>query len=562
VNNGVFIAAIGGTTVSFSLAQGTGTLTNGTTTLNITGTPVINADGSFFYSNVALANDPTKVGFIYGGQPTPASVYAASAQPNFDAFQIKPDTVLQSQIPFVTNQTGGQIGNPSVSPLYVAIPAGTGVVNGSFQGTQPSLLQASLGIGGTGAGQSSALVVAVGNAFVTSANPGQTPQPVFNGNVAGSYRPNGTTPQTLVNSSFLTGVDGVGNSFYGANAVEGFVVTPNTCCNSDGSQTAQLATATNSATNATSTYGFVQPAVAVATPAIPTGPQTAQTLSGLIGGTMVGTVNGNSVPYAVQGGIAITTNPSTMQIASVVAGVDPFTPSQSGVNTLTAAFGTVGGGNTAQQGYINDNLFGALQAPGGAGSSVNGNAATSANLYLVNANAVPNNPLLPASGLCQCQYLQWGYWGGEINTASESGARTDIGHINTWVAGIQTPAADIANLTGLSATANYVGNAIGSVNNNGASYLASGAFSETYHFGNFTGTMAINNFDGKSFSGSVTGAQRAPAFVGNLSGSNVSGTATGFFYGPSAASTGGSFAVQSISGLPYQAAGVFGGAKQ
>jgi hypothetical protein len=561
INNGVFIAAIAGDTLSLSLAEGTGTLTAGTTTYPLTATAVTNADGTFFYSKLGVVGDPSKIGFVYGGQPVNPSVYAPSTQTKFTAYQLQPDAVLQSPIPFVTNQTGGQIPNPSVSPLFLAVPAGTGLSNGTVQGTSPTVLQSSLAIDGTGASQSSALVVAVGNVVLTSGNPGQTtPQPVISGNVEGSYRPNGTTPQTLVNASFLTGIDALGNSFYGNNTVEGFVVTPNACCNPDGSQIAQLATATNTATSATSAYGFVQPAVAVIAPAIASGPQTAQTLTGLIGGTMVGTVNGNSVPYAVEGGIAIDTNPSTMQISSAIVGIDPFTPSQSGVSSFTYAYGAAGGGNT-QQGYINDNLFGAVQAQGGAGSNVNGNAASSANLYMVNANAVPNNPLLPPTGLCQCQYLQWGYWGGEIDTASDGGARTDIAHINTWIAGIQTPAADIANLTRLSATASYVGNALGSVNNNGASYLASGTFAETYHFGNFTGNLAISNFDGKNFSASISGAQRSPAYVGSLSGSNLSGNATGFFFGPNAAETGGVFAVKSISGLPYQAAGVFGGKK-
>lgn len=566
VTNGVLIASIGGGTLQFSLAQGTGTLYTPTGNFALTGTPVVNADGSFFYSNATVVNDPTKAAFVYGGQPVGSNVYAPGTATSVNALQIQPDSLLQSAIPFVTNQTGGQISNPSVSPLYLVVPAGTGFSNGSYQGTPPTMLQASLGINGAGGDQTSALVVAVGNAIVTNGNPGQTTaQPALSGKAEGSYRPNGTTPQTLVNTSLLTGIDGTGNSFYGKNSVEGAVLTPSSCCNDDGSQSPQLATATNTATNATTSYGFVQPAVAVTPPATANAPQTAQTLSGLIGGTMVGTVNGTSTPYAVQGSIAITTNPSTMQISSTIAGVDPFTPSQSGVSGFSLAYGSAPGqSNTTNQGYINDSLFGALEAPGGAGSSVNNNSATSANLYMVNANAVPGNSLLPSTGLCVCQYLQWGYWGGQVDTGSESGARTDIAHINTWVAGIQTPASDIGNLTSMRATANYAGNAIGTVNNNGASYLASGAFSETYHFGTFTGNLAISNFDGKSFGGTITGGPLSPKYTGTLSGSNLTGSTTGFFFGSgtnAAAETGGSFAVKSISGLPYQAAGVFGGVK-
>ncbi|HEY1795001.1 MAG TPA: FecR domain-containing protein [Stellaceae bacterium] len=564
VSNGVFIAPIGDDTLSVSLAQGTATLYTPSGNFTLNASPVVNSDGTFFYSGFSVANDPTKIAFGYGGLPAGAGAYTPSPNATVKAFQIQPDFALGSPVPFVPNQIGGQIPNRSVSPLYLAIPAGTGLSNGSFQGTKPAILQASLAIDGIGADQTSALVVATGNVIVTTGNPGQTtPQPVLTGAAEGSYRSNGTTPQTLINTSLLTGIDATGNSFYGNNNVEGFVVTPNGCCSStDGSQIPQLATATNTATNAMTNYGFVQPALAVQAPAVASGPQTAQTLSGLVGGTMVGTVNGTSTPYAVIGGIAITTNPAAMQISSAIAGVDPFTSSQSGVSSFNYVYGFVPGqsGNMTNQGYINDNLFGALQAPA-ANSNVNGNLATNANLYMVNANAVPNNSLLPSTGLCVCQYLQWGYWGGEVDTGSGSTARTDIAHINTWVAGIQTPAADIGNLTSMSATANFTGNAIGTVSNNGASYLASGTFAETYHFGNFTGNLSINNFDGKSVSGSIAGGPRSPAYAGSLSGSNLTGAAAGFFFGPNAAETGGSFAVKSISGLPYQAAGVFGGAK-
>ncbi len=296
-----------------------------TTSQSITGTPVVNADGSFFYSNLALVSDPSKVGFVYGGQPVASSVYAPTGTPQVlrlpdpagwraavaDPVRHQPDRRPDPEPERLAAVSRGARRTPASRPA-------------EFVGTTPTALQASLAINGTGPSQSSALVVAVANTIVTNGNPGQTtPLPLLSGAAEGSFRPDGMTPSTRINTTFQTGVDGAGNSFYGNNAIEGFVLTPYTCCNTDGSQIPALATATNTLTNAISTYGFVQPAVLAATPAIANGPQAGSELTGFFGGTMVGTANGTPVPYAVQGGIAITTNPSTMQIASVVAGVDP-----------------------------------------------------------------------------------------------------------------------------------------------------------------------------------------------------------------------------------------------
>ena len=67
---------------------------------------------------------------------------------------------------------------------------------------------------------------------------------------------------------------------------------------------------------------------------------------------------------------------------------------------------------------------------------------TNPNIYLVTQTASPPPTSLLPNGLCSsCQYLQWGYWGGQIDTptAGEGNPlRTDVGHINFWVAGQPT----------------------------------------------------------------------------------------------------------------------------
>ena len=174
---------------------------------------------------------------------------------------------------------------------------------------------------------------------------------------------------------------------------------------------------------------------------------------------------------------------------------------------------------------------------------------------MVTSGVVPSNTLLP-NGLCSsCQFLQWGYWTGALdtpNTAGTGAVRQDVAHINPWIAGVPSvtlPATGVGT---------FSGNALGSVVNNGASYLASGGFTNTYNFGNHTGMFTISNFDGKTVSGAVNGV--GAGYSGSLSGSGLTGSAKGSFFGNlpgnPATETGGNFALQ---GPAYLASGIFAG---
>src|SRR5260370_39860222 len=92
--------------------------------------------------------------------------------------------------------------------------------------------------------------------------------------------------------------------------------------------------------------------------------------------------------------------------------------------------------------------------------------------------------LLP-SGLCSsCQFLQWGYWTGELRTPNAAGTaviRGDYAHLNPWAAGVVS--------TSLPATGigTFSRNAFGAVVNSGARYRASAGFTNSYHLRTHTG---------------------------------------------------------------------------
>ncbi len=196
---------------------------------------------------------------------------------------------------------------------------------------------------------------------------------------------------------------------------------------------------------------------------------------------------------------------------------------------------------------------------------VNGqNLSGQSQLYMVSSGTAgaPTTLLPPNASFCQCQYLQWGYWGGDLATGTAAGGsanRIDRAGINTWVAGVPTPLNDLRTLQSQSATATYSGAAVGSVFNNGASYMAAGAFNGSYNFGTQSGAIAVTNFDGKNFGASGKAPLTGAAYTFNVASPGIKGAVNGTFYGPMAAETGGTFAVQTTVGPSYMAAGTFAG---
>ena len=157
---------------------------------------------------------------------------------------------------------------------------------------------------------------------------------------------------------------------------------------------------------------------------------------------------------------------------------------------------------------------------------------------------------------CACQFLQWGYWTGQVPSTTTSGlgvARTDRAYINTWLAG--TPTVTLPT-TG---HGTYTGAAIGTVFNAGATYLAAGGFTGTYNFGTQSGTMTISNFDGKTFSATGSAPLTGANYTFNVAQTGVAGSIKGTFFGPNAKETGGNFAVHTTIGPTYLASGIFAG---
>ena len=536
---GVFTSALGGAgQLTIPLVPGTTSFgpTGTSSPLGpVSGTSFLSADGTFFYANLTPVNAPAQREFVAGGTPVTASSLASAP---IVAFTVQPDAALQSNIPFIRNNAGGNLTNAYISPLFVAPQTSTALQASLAITYQPPLAANQQPIG---ANQRAVLVTAIGS-MLPSSGP-----PALSGVVRGSSQLSAASTPVRIGSNLASVADGNGNSLYGSNAISGFVLD----------QTQSLLAAEVPLNGGATNYGFTQPATAQANlPAGVGASRTSQTLTGNFGGLINTTAQ--KEPYAVTGTTVLATDAGSNRLVVALVSDDLMPTATNGVSNISMI---LGGANSA---FIDDNIYGAAEsAPTPA--LVNGNSAQSAQLYFLSSGAAPPPASLLPSGAsyCQCQYLQWGYWGGDISSANTSGGpspRIDRGAINFWVAGQPTLNTDINTLAANNVVGTYTGHMIGSVFNNNNQYLAAGRLTATYDFAAKTGTFAVNNYDGKSFmlSGKapLNGSNYSFA-INNPQGLPITGSVNGGFYGPAAANTGGNFNFHTTVGQTYLTSGIF-----
>ncbi len=150
--------------------------------------------------------------------------------------------------------------------------------------------------------------------------------------------------------------------------------------------------------------------------------------------------------------------------------------------------------------------------------------------YVVSANAVSHpNVSAPDANCTDCSFMKWGWWGTEVKGNTGGSEPQDVrasAHLGTWVAGNMPDPSDLPT-TG---SAEYDGGAIGTVNNAGAQYAASGDMHMDWNFGTQTGDWNVSNFDGKTFGASdVTSLAETSTFSGAVDTGDATGTMSGAF---------------------------------
>ena len=197
---------------------------------------------------------------------------------------------------------------PAQSPFGAFNP------NTNPNATGTRTLQASLAVNGTGAAQTSALVVQTGG-FFTSSDTGTV---AGDGIVRGSLAANGTTPPVRIGSGAATVPDGNGNNIFGTGMgslpISGFVLDQNQYNGNLNFVPNQVASQ-NPLGGTASTYAFNQPATPTTSAGF--GSRTTQTTTGYFGGIMYPVVEGMpGSPYAVTGTTSVSTNATSNQVAA------------------------------------------------------------------------------------------------------------------------------------------------------------------------------------------------------------------------------------------------------
>ncbi len=255
--------------------------------------------------------------------------------------------------------------------------------------------------------------------------------------------------------------------------------------------------------------------------------------------------------------------------------------------TLSVAFGkgvkgNAEGGNSA---YVDDGNFAATNNRSYTRTNLrdldeNGNIVTefrpikSLNnaTYFVSGDATSQEDALPGGKLCECAFLEWGWWGTQITASSnpdaEDGSVRSTVHLGTWVAGDITSNVELGTLAGTTGT--YEGKALGTVlaetARGPATYIASGDMNMSFDFGVRNGSLQLKNFDGRNFDASVSSNPgRDATFSGSVipDQNNSFGTFNGAFVNDGrsiAKGVAGDFSLG--AGGSWSAVGIFGGARK
>lgn len=427
-----------------------------------------------FIAYFLTANDGGDRVYIVGGTPADATEVFSSSQ--IYRYGVQADPISGSV-------TIGGVPVPFTDSFSLGTPAtGLAVTSDIYAGGVTSeddvvarLLQASLSISGTGNAQSSSILVMAGSFDERDSTYG------FNGRVSGSSQTSDPTSTSGTALYVETLGSGSGNDQIFGEDGEYLVLGTGSIEDVEDREnlygTVQVASRNDAATtSATRSFG-------------------GQTMTGFASGAATNMFSGNTELF--QGVTSLEFDNAAGTFTGSI-----FKPSSSYFADFLAT------SEKSEQVYLTDQLIAAVDSSGGA--------------YMVSSAVVPTTIFNgnTSSAICNaCDFMTWGWWGKQSGPES-----TYSVHLGNWIIGKQ-PANSAVPTTG---TATYNGNAVGTVLNDGAQYIATGAMTSTMNFGTRTGSVSVSGYDSKSFSANVTFGNGSATFSGTSS-SGIATSVTGAF---------------------------------
>ncbi len=545
ISGGVFDTAAGAGrfTINIESTDGAATSTSnpfGTSTLS--GTRFLRADQEFVTYELTDQTDSHRV-LAFAGVPT-------TAYPTTGAtfYTLSKDFIMGSLFPFIPTASSG------------AATRGTDETNAAIMWDDSQSTTAQRAFGAVVMGKSGTNLESVVSIFIGEVKTSAGGE-YLAGKVRGSTRVGGSNVLHTLSGAFDTATDGNGASFFGGAQPDHFVLqaTPGTTVTDETSTGSTTFSPNAVADRRTDTLGTRTTRTA----------NTSTGMNGFAAGLVESDVGDSlTTDFLVNFGsdpadISVETSAETnkVQASFRLKSVDGATEYfyKFGDEDV-GAFGT-GSSTSGNSIFLDDERFAAVDRAT-LSSSMGGTIVVGESLYMLSAGARGGSP---DATECTCKYLQWGHWGGQMDTASSA----ERVHLAFWVAGQMT---DYTTIVGVTGTATYAGHVAGTVNNSGSIYQTMGALSMTVDFGNpAASTTSITSFDGGGFSGTgltISGAGSGLAVFNNSatlvgSGGQAGRTAsiTGGFVaggGDPAAELAGKF---TVTGTGYDAAGIIAASK-
>jgi hypothetical protein len=254
--------------------------------------------------------------------------------------------------------------------------------------------------------------------------------------------------------------------------------------------------------------------------------------------------------------VAIRTIPDPEGTGRVLATFS-FHGTHGDLDRANIALGDGPGGRPAKRSvFLDDRTFSAIQEAAARRhrGEINGVGASAVGAMASMGGLNGDRSAAANHALCECRFVEWGVWEAKLRAPS-TGDRVHVTH-GLWVAGV-LPDIGTPSPQGV---ATFSGTALGFVRNHGRSYHETGTFTNTYDFGQRAGDVRIDNFDGRSFGGTVRAGDHWRAYSGAVSGSGLTGTVSGAFYGAAPGQqpneTAGNF---NVGKRGYAASGIFVG---
>lgn len=437
------------------------------------------------------------------------------------ALQMGRDPSLSQQAPYLRSEfvAPGTFRN---SPVL-----GYGVGGNNADGTPNTtrrVLQAGLNINGQGTNQTSTIYVMVGNSFQSTISG----QPTFSGGFTATSRLSPTAGFPGRSSGGFVG-NGANVTFDGDYVPTSITGRPGSTGTND-EIIDQTATFFRGDGSPSVEYQFSQTATAIGTPANLGANRPTVQLSGVANGLMR-TVNRSSgasenvVPFS--GNVSFPLDGTVTRFGSVITG----STSETTPKTLRLPFGFQGDGTQTGRGtYVDyDNFAGRESRASGVDGAflaqVNGQAVSQHRGLIVTSQTVDAASFFTNTAFCQCEYTRWGFWSSETQRSANGSNFQDLLHLGTWVAGQPTAIGSIP-FTG---TATYAGHVIGTIQSNQNQYTAASNMTNTVNFATRTGTVAVPNFDGRSYTGTITLQNGANQFGGTLTATGANMAMIGQF---------------------------------